>query len=192
MTVAVTVNGHDLNVSTKLREYIEKKVGKLDHYLPDINEARVDLSAQRAARDADDRQVAQITVRSRGTILRSEERTGDIFAAVDLALEKMQRQIERYKDKHHRGRGDGADLSQAAMDAEAELEEPAGEGETIPKIIRRKSFLITPMTESEAIEQMALLQHDNFFIFYNADTAKVNVLYARKDGSLGLIEPEVG
>ncbi|MBI3244071.1 MAG: ribosome-associated translation inhibitor RaiA [Chloroflexi bacterium] len=192
MTVAVMVNGHDINISKKLREYIEKKVGKLDHYLPEINEARVDLSAQRTARDADDRQVAQITVRSRGTILRSEERTGDMFAAVDLALEKMQRQIERYKDKHRRGRGDGADLGEAVMQAEAELDEAASDSEPAPKIVRRKRFPITPMTEPEAIEQMMLLQHDNFFIFYNADTARINILYARKDGSLGLIEPEVG
>jgi putative sigma-54 modulation protein len=192
MTVAVAINGHDVNVSTKLKEYIEKKVGKLDHYLPEINEARVDLSAQRTARDADDRQVAQITVRSRGTLLRSEERTGDMFSAVDLALEKMQRQIERYKTKRRRGRGDGADLGEASLEAEAELEEPATGTEPMPKIVRRKNFQITPMTEAEAIEQMALLQHDNFFIFYNADTARINVLYTRKDGSLGLIEPEIG
>ncbi len=192
MTVAVAINGHDVNISTKLKEYIEKKVGKLDHYLPDINEARVDLSAQRTARDADDRQVVQITVRSRGTLLRSEERTGDMFSAVDLALEKMQRQIDRYKTKRRRGRGDGADLGEASLEAEAELEEPATETEPMPKIVRRKNFQITPMTEVEAIEQMALLQHDNFFIFYNADTARINVLYARKDGTLGLIEPEIG
>jgi putative sigma-54 modulation protein len=192
MTVAVAINGHDVNISTKLKEYIEKKVGKLDHYLPEINEARVDLSAQRTARDADDRQVAQITVRSRGTLLRSEERTGDMFSAVDLALEKMQRQIERYKTKRRRGRGDGADLGEASLEAEAELEEPATETELMPTIVRRKNFQITPMTEMEAIEQMALLQHDNFFIFYNADTARINVLYMRKDGSLGLIEPEIG
>jgi putative sigma-54 modulation protein len=131
-------------------------------------------------------------VRSRGTLLRSEERTGDMFSAVDLALEKMQRQIERYKTKRRRGRGDGADLGKASLEAEAELEEPATETEQMPKIVRRKNFPITPMTEAEAIEQMALLQHDKFFIFYNAETAKMNVLYKRKDGTLGLIEPEIG
>lgn len=188
MTVVVTINGHGINVSEKLRQYIEKKVGKLDHYLQEINEVRADLSVERTARSADDRQVVQLTVRSRGTILRAEERTADLFAGVDLALEKMHRQIERYKAKHRRGRGDGADLSALALqvDAEQQKKEDAG-----PNIVRRKVFPITPMTEAEAMEQMALLQHDNFFIFYNAETAKINVLYKRKDGNLGLIVPEV-
>jgi putative sigma-54 modulation protein len=187
------IHGHDMNISKKLREYIEKKVGRLDHYLPEVTEVRVDLSSERTARAADDRRVVQLTVRSRGTILRSEERTGDMFASVDSALEKMQRQIERFKAKRRRGRGDGAVLADmpTADEAEVEIETANRNGEG-PRIIRRKRFPVTPMTEAEAIEQMALLQHDTFFIFYNADTAKINVLYTRKDGNLGLIEPEVG
>ncbi|MEK6574599.1 MAG: sigma 54 modulation/S30EA ribosomal C-terminal domain-containing protein, partial [Chloroflexota bacterium] len=103
------------------------------------------------------------------------------------AVERMQRQIERYKTRHLRGRGSSTDLTEVALEAEADTEEaPSG-----PDIVRRKKFPITPMSEEEAIEQMALLQHDNFFIFFNADTARVNVLYTRKDGTLGLIEPEV-
>ena len=191
MTVEVMIHGHDTNISKKLREYIEKKIGKLDHYLSEVTEVRVDLSAERTARAADDRRVVQLTVRSRGTILRSEERTGDMFASVDSALEKMQRQIERYKAKHRRGRRDGAILAELPTADEAEVETADSDGEG-PQIVRRKSCPITLMTEAEAIEQMALLQHDMFFIFYNADTAKINVLYTRKDGNFGLIEPEIG
>ncbi len=190
MAATIVIKGRGIGVSDKVREYAEKKIGKLDHYLSEINEVRVDLSAERTARAADDRQVVQLTVPLRGTILRSEERSGDLFTSLDMAVEKLQRQIERYKSKHRRGRGDGADLAQAALDTEEEIPaEP--EAEAGPTIVRRKKFPITPMTEIEAIDQMSLSQHENFFIFYNADTARINVLYVRKDGNFGLIEPEV-
>src|SRR5258708_2331961 len=193
MTATIVINGRGMGVSDKVREYAEKKIGKLDHYLSDINEVRVDLSAERTARDADDRQVVQLTVPLRGTILRSEEHSSDIFTSLDMALEKLQRQIHRYKAKHHRGRGDGRELGQSDMVADDEVPgEAEAEANATPPILRRKKFLIIPMTEDEAIEQMSLSQHDDFFIFYNADTAKVNVLYSRKDGSFGLLEPEVG
>src|SRR5215510_11178239 len=99
MTVVVQIHSHDLSVSQHLREYVEKKVDKLDHYLPAITEASVDLSEVKTARSAADRQVAQLTVRMRGVVLRVEERKDDIFAAVDAVLDKMHRQIERYKGK---------------------------------------------------------------------------------------------
>lgn len=192
MTATVVINGRGIGVSDKVRDYAEKKIGKLDHYLADITEVRVEVSAERSARAADERQVVQLTVPLRGTLLRSEERAADIFTGLDAAVEKLQRQIERYKAKRNRGRGDGKDLGQSALDSESEepLEtEPVTRNE--PSIVRRKRFQIIPMNEDEAIEQMSLSQHDNFFIFYNVETAKINVLYARKDGDFGLIEPEV-
>ncbi len=188
MTIEVMISGHDVSIPSRLKEYIEKKVVKLERYLPELGQVRVDLSVERAARDADDRQVVQLTARPHGTFLRAEERTNDMFAAVDLALEKMQRQIEHYKARHRRGRGDGVGLATAAIEAEGEPETQPGAG---PLVVRRKRYPISPMTEAEAIEQMPLLQHENFFIFYNAETAKMNVLYTRKDGTLGLIVPEV-
>jgi putative sigma-54 modulation protein len=178
-----------MNVSPRLREYVEKKVSKLDHYLPSISEARVELTEAKAARSAADRQVAQLTVHARGQVLRSEERKDDIFAAVDAALDKMQRQIERYKGKRARGRGNGASADKVAVlpdeaGVETEVAEPA-------TVVRRKRFGLTPMNEAEALEQMELLGHDNFFVFYNADSNRVNVLYRRHDGGYGLIDPEV-
>jgi putative sigma-54 modulation protein len=188
MTVSVTIHARDLNVSPRLKEYVERKVSKLDHYLPTISEARVDLTEAKAARSAADRQVAQLTVHTRGQVLRAEERKDDIFAAIDAALDKMQRQIERYKGKRHRGRGNGA----GADTVSEELEEPAAEAEAPVAVVRRKRFSLTPMNEAEALEQMQLLGHDNFFVFYNADTNRVNVLYRRRGGDFGLIDPEVG
>jgi putative sigma-54 modulation protein len=177
-----------MEVTDRINDYVTKKISKLDRFLPGIEEARVDLAYVKSARSAADRQVAQITVRGKGYILRSEERADDIFAAVDAALEKMQRRIERYKGKHYRGRGDGKSAAEVVPQPEMEEEES---GELGPVIARRKRFPLSPMDEFEAIEQMILLGHENFFIFYNANSKTVNVLYRRRDGTYGLIEPEI-
>jgi len=102
----VEIYGRNLEITDRIRDYVVKKVTKLDRYLPGIEETRVDLAFVKSARSASDRQVAQLTVRGKGFILRSEERADDIYAALDTALDKIQRRIERYKGKHHRGRGD--------------------------------------------------------------------------------------
>lgn len=188
MTVEVEVYGRNMEVTERIQDYVEKKVSKLDRYLPDIDEARVDLAYAKSARSAGDRQVAQLTIRGKGFILRTEERADDIFAAIDTVLEKMQRQIERFKGKHHRGRGDGKSASEVA----AGIVEEEETNELAPVIARRKHFRLSPMDELEALEQMVLLGHDNFFVFYNAKTNSINVLYRRRDGNYGLIEPEIG
>jgi putative sigma-54 modulation protein len=175
-----------VEVTDRIEEYVNKKVNKLDRYLPGIEEARVDLAYVKSARSANDRQVAQLTVRGKGFILRSEERADDIFTALDTALDKLQRQIERFKGKRTRGRGDG---KSAAEVTPVEVEEEPEE--TGPVIARRKQFRLSPMNEYEAIEQMILLGHEDFFIFYNADSNAINVLYHRRDGTYGLIEPEI-
>lgn len=189
MTVSVQIHARDLSISPRLREYIEKKVSRLDHYLPTINEARVDLAEVKSARSASDRQVAQLTVVARGVVLRAEERQDDIFAAVDAVLDKMQRQIEHYKGKRWHGRNNGAGADSVA---EGDETEPAPEPEPAGSIARRKRFALMPMDESEALEQMTLLGHNTFFVFYNSASNRVNVLYRRQDGNFGLIDPEIG
>jgi putative sigma-54 modulation protein len=107
---------------------------------------------------------------------------------LDATLEKLSRQIDRYKEKHRRGRGDGKSTADVALDtepvSESNSEEPA-------MIVRRKRFDLIPMAEEEAIEQMKLLGHDNFFVFYNVKVDAVNIFYRRRDGTYGLIEPQV-
>jgi ribosome hibernation promoting factor len=187
MTLDVEVFGRNMDVTDRINDYVTKKVGKLDRYLPDIEEARVDVAYVKSARSASDRQVAQITVRGKGFILRSEERADDIIAAFDTALERMQRRIERYKGKHYRGRGDGRSAAEV-VPQEAEEEST----ELGPVIVRRKRFTLVPMDEMEALEQMELLGHELFFVFFNVNTNAVNVLYKRRDGNYGLIEPDIG
>lgn len=188
MAVEVEIYTKNMELTDRIKDYVDKKVGKLDRYLPDIDEARVDISFVKSARSSTDRQVAQITIRGKGFILRSEERATDVFTAMDAALEKMERQIERFKGKRNRGRGDGKSAAEVTVVPQAEDEG----NEAIPTIARRKTFQLQPMNELEAIEQMALLGHENFYIFFNPDTNSINVLYRRRDGNYGLIEPIYG
>jgi len=180
----IIIKGKNIEVTDWLREYVEKKIGKLDRYLPSISEARVELAVQKT-KSADDRQVAQITLRSDGTILRAEERSDDMFASIDAVADKLHRQIARFKDKRaRRGRalhGEPVPLPEEEMDI-------GGEDEAA--VVRVKRFLVRPMLEEEAIEQMELLGHD-FFLFYNADTESMNVIYRRKDDNYGLLQPEL-
>src|SRR5512138_1527101 len=187
MALKVDVYTRSLELTDRIHEYVNKKVSKLDRYLPDIEETRVDLAFNKSARNAADRHVAQITLHGKGFTLRSEEGADDLYTAIDAVMERMQRQIERYKGKRHRGRGDGTPASEVAP-------EPAAEAEPleVPVIARRKQFVLVPMDEMEAVEQMNLLGQEHFFVFYNANTSTVNVLYRRRDGTYGLIEPKGG
>src|SRR3972149_2004577 len=107
MPVEVEIFARNVELSDRLKGYVDKKVSKLDKYLDVLEEAKVDLTFAKSARSADDRQVAQLTVRGKGVLLRAEERTNDIYASIDAVLDKIYRQIERYKGRHWRNRGDG-------------------------------------------------------------------------------------
>jgi len=184
MTVEVEITVRNMELTDRIKEYVTKKASRLDRYLAEIDLVKVDLSFVKSARDAKDRHVAQITARGRRVLLRTEERADDLFAAFDSAADKIQRQAERYKGKRARGRGDGRSAAEV-------IPEPVEVPEEGTVIVRRKAFDLIPMNESEALEQMKMLGHENFFIFFNVQTATINVLYQRRDGTYGLIEPKV-
>lgn len=180
----LTIKGKNVEVTNRLNDYVEKKIGKLDRYLPTISEAWVELSTE-GARAAQDRQVCQVTVRANGIILRAEERSDDMFTSIDAVLDKMYRQIARYKGKRkNRWRGAAVTMEPLPLEAEETFDEETS------NIVRTKSFRMTPMSPDEAVEQMELLGHD-FFVFYNADEGQINVIYRRKDGDYGLLQPEL-
>lgn len=186
----ILIHSRSIELSDRLRDYVEKKTSRLDRYMPALSEVRVDLTEE-STRSADERYIAQITIRDeRGTILRAEERTSDMFASVDAVVDKLYRQINRYRGKRRRSRRGGND---EMMDfeplplEEPELGEAAAEG---PAIVRRKRFPLQPMSPEEAVDQMELLGHD-FFIFLNPDEQSVNVVYRRHDGDYGLLLPEL-
>jgi putative sigma-54 modulation protein len=183
----VDVQTRNMELTDAIKEYVTNKAERLSRHLPQIEDVRVELTYLKSARNASDRFNSEITVRGKALLLRAEERADDLHAAFDTSLDKLDRQVERYKGKHYRGRGDGRSAAEAAeqiMDDET--------GELTPLVAKRKKFTLVPMSEDEAIVQMRELGHDNFFVFYNAETNKINVLYHRRNGSYGLIEPEIG
>ncbi|MGA9191698.1 MAG: ribosome-associated translation inhibitor RaiA [Anaerolineales bacterium] len=185
----VQINARQFELTDQMHDYVIKKISKLERYLDVLEEATADLTYAKTARSAADRQVAQLTIRGKGVLLRAEERSDDMQASVDAALEKIVRQIDRYKGRHWDPRGDGRSVADAV--APPGMVEDESEEEPDP-IQRRKRFLLAPMDEAEALEQMALLGHENFFVYLDAHTGQVNVLYRRRDDSFGLIETEVG
>ncbi len=187
MDLKIDIFARNMELTDRIREYTEKKVSKLGRMITGVDETRVDLAYVKSARSAADRQVAQITIRGKGFILRVEERADDLFTSIDEAVEKMQRQISRYKGKRARGRGDGTPAYEVASEPGDEVEEI----EETPVIVRRKEFQLVPMDEFEAVEQMKLLGHEDFFVFFNANTNAINILYTRRDGTYGLIEPKL-
>ncbi len=174
----------EMELTDDIRDYIGKKIPRLDRYLDQIDETRIDLAYAKNAREPKNRFVAQITLRGRGFILRAEERADEIKSAIDMVMDKIERQIERYKGKKYRGRSGATPAAELLKEEDVESFEPL--------IARRKTFHLVPMDELEAIEQMNLLGHEDFFIFFNANANAINVLYKRRDGTYGIIHPELG
>lgn len=184
MALDVNIFSRNIDIDDIVRDQIERKVSGLDKYLDDIIDARVDVSRTNVS-NLDERDVVQITVQGKGFILRAEERSSDIVSALNIAVDTLQKRIRRFKGKRSQRWKKGADLNEMSMEDDEDWEET-------PVIARRKQFSLRPMDEWEAIEQMELLGHTNFFVFYNAQTEAINVLYRRYDGSLGLIQPVIG
>lgn len=189
----IQIHAKNVDVGQRLHEYAEKKLSRLEKYLPNISRIDLELGQERR-RQGPDVSVAQVTLRhSRGMILRAEDKTQtDLYAAVDMVLDKLNRQIGRYKGKRRRRAADRSEeLDAELMGAELLPEEENEASEEMMGIVRRKAIEISPMSEQEAIDQMEMLGHD-FFVFYNAETQGLNVLYRRKEGDFGLIQPIFG
>jgi putative sigma-54 modulation protein len=194
----IKIHGDGIKVSDGLDEYTRSRVDKLDRYLPNIADVRVELSIKNTYRGAD-LAIAQITVHhSRGAILRAEEKLAienhdTIRLAVTNALEKIYRQIDRFKGKQRNKRRDYNKYQATVEELDIAEDVPAydvgDEADIEQDIIRRKQVELMPMSEGEAIEQMELLDH-GFYMFMNADTKQVNVLYRRDVGGYGILQPE--
>jgi len=176
------ITGKNMELSPPVRSYIERKLSKLGRHLPNIIESVVEITEEKT-RSPRQHFVVQVTVNSNGTLLRGEERGEDLFTAVDKVVAVMNRQIEHYKGKLYK-KGRGSSFARGEFSQEVEMSQPP------KKVIKVKRFAIKPMSVDEAIDQMELLGHD-FFLFFNADTEELNLLYRRKDGNYGLIAPEL-
>ena len=171
-----TITGRNIEVTPGLKAAVEKKIGKLEHFFTPDTEVFVALSAQK------DIQKIEVTIPVKGNTIRAEESSTDMYVSIDLVEEVIERQLRKYKNKI-------VDKQQAAANFQkAYLDKDYDEDEEV-KIIRTKKFGIKPMYPEDACVQMELLGH-NFFVFYNAETEQVNVVYKRKGNTYGLIEPE--
>ena len=171
----ISISGKNLEVSDYMRETAEKKLNKLSKFFPQDADAQVSLAVEK------NRHIVEVTVPYEGRIVRAEETSGDMYASLDNVVSKLEKQVQRYRTRQDRRRKSGEVIADYAPVAP---EEP----ETFtPRIVRTKKFAIRPMSEEEAMLQMEMLGH-SFFVFENAETGDVNVLYVRKDGNYGLIE----
>ncbi|ERI89448.1 ribosomal subunit interface protein [Clostridiales bacterium oral taxon 876 str. F0540] len=174
----VNILGKNIEVTEGLRNAIEKKLSRLDKFFEDDQEAFVTVSVQKA------RQIIEVTIRFNGVLLRSEEANTDMYAAIDIVSDKLERQMVKHKSRLERKYHVNSPLKYQEVAAFQSNDE-----EKEPSIVRTKRFAIKPMSAEEAVLQMDLLGHD-FFVYSNDKSGDVNVVYKRKDGNYGLIEPE--
>ena len=168
----------NIEITQGLKDTIERKLGKLERYFTPDTEIIVTLSVEK------DRQKIEVTIPVKGDIIRSEQESTDMYVSIDLVEEVIERQLRKYKNKLVAKHQAGGSFNQTFVESEDEV---ADSNEI--RIVRTKRFGIKPMFPEDACMQMDLLGH-NFFVFSNAETEEVNVVYKRKDGSFGLIEPE--
>ena len=186
ISLHVVVQGKHIDVTPALRTYAETKVGKLTRYFDHVQDAQVVLSVERH-QDLGKAQVVEATLRGDGIVLRGEDASSDMYASIDLVVGKLKKQIEKYRSKFILKRRIDASRRKASLISAAEAAQRASPQEL--RIVRTKRFAMKPMTSEDAVLQMELLGHD-FFVFRNASTMEVNVVYRRKDGQYGVIEPE--
>ncbi len=174
--------GRQIEITEALKNYLDKKMARLDRHFEDNAEARVVLSMAQGPR-VERKAKAEIQVNVPGGMVRVEESDPDMYAAIDRSIDRLEYQLKRYKERHFQ-RVRQAAPAPVAMGAEAaELEEEAA-----PRIVRTKRFHMKPMTPEDAAFEMEALGHD-FFVFRNSETEEINVIYRRRDGDYGLIEP---
>ena len=172
------ISGKNIDVTPGLRSAVEAKLGKLERYFTADTEIYVTLSVEK------DRQKIEVTIPMKGNIIRSEQTSSDMYVSIDLVEEIIERQIRRYKKKLIDKKQAAIAFSQAFIEDE---EDTAYEDDI--QIVKTKKFAMKPVNPEEACLQMEMLGH-NFFVFLNSETEQVNVVYKRKNGTYGLIEPE--
>jgi putative sigma-54 modulation protein len=181
--VRLQVKGKNVEVSDSLYRYAEEKLGKLERHLNDATRLELELAVEKNP-SISASQVAEATIWTKGPILRARESSEDMRASIDLLVEKLERQVKRYREKRQR-RQIARTAAHHQPDEEAR---PVVADEAEPLIVKTKQFAVKPMTPEEAVLQLELIGHD-FFVFRNVETSDANVVYRRRDGNYGLIEP---
>lgn len=173
----VLVEGRNFEISDAESSYIQKKVGKLSRRLNNIDKVKVEIVTE-PTKDANSRFVAQMTASVRDTLLRAEQRAADLHTAINSTVDAMEGQVERYKGRRYETKRRGNRSKKESLVSEV----------TTARLVRTKRFPVQSMSPGEAADQMELLGHQ-FFLFINADSGELNVVYLRKDSNYGLIQP---
>ncbi|NET60211.1 MAG: ribosome-associated translation inhibitor RaiA [Symploca sp. SIO2E6] len=187
------IQGKNIEITDAIREYVHQKVEKaVNHFQNLTTEVDVNLSVARNPR-INSKQTAEVTIYANGTVIRAQEGSEDLYASIDLVADKIQRQLRKYKEKLQRKKNH----TQAKM-ANVVIEGPTLDdliGDRIPElpneVVRTKYFAMPPMTVEDALEQLQLVDHD-FYMFRNAKTDEINVIYERNHGGYGVIQPRNG
>jgi putative sigma-54 modulation protein len=189
------IKGKNLQLTDALKDYAEKKLLSIKKYFDHIIEVDVTLSVK-DSKDLSRSKVCEVTVWANGSIIRGKKASEDLYASIDMVTDKIERQVKKYKEKltNRRRKNKGSDKQATHSilsfgENFADQVESEDSGEFKHKIVRSGTFPMRPMHSDEAAEQLELLKQD-FFVFSNAETSKVNVIYRRSDGNFGLIEPE--
>ena len=176
------VKGKNLEVSDSLHRYAEEKLGKLERHLNNATRLELELAVEKNP-SISDNHVAEATVWTKGPVLRARESSGDMKASIDQLVSKLERQVKRYREKRSR-RETGRRANGSGSD------EPTFSGQQLDRmIVKSKQFDLQPLTPEEATVELELIGHD-FFVFVNIETGAQNVVYRRRDGGYGLIEPQ--
>jgi ribosome hibernation promoting factor len=174
------VKGRNVEVSEQIRNYAQEKLRKLDKLVADPTRVELELALEKNPSIAANH-IAEATIWTKGPVLRARESSSDMKASIDQLVDKLERQVKRYREKRRPRRHTRAEGGVGAPPLPVFEEEPT--------IVKTKQFAVKPMSPEEAVLQLALVGHD-FFVFRNADSGEVNVLYRRRDGDFGLIEPD--
>jgi len=175
------IHGRNVKITPQFQTHAQERIERLQRFFSRILQVHVSIKRQRGQYSA------ELTLNASGMVLRAEEQQPDMYVAFDDAVEKLERRLKRFKERlYHHSRG--TIRKQVPPEESAEAEEPEEAAETEPSIVRTKRFSMKPMAPEEAALQMEMLHHD-FFVFTNSETNEVNVIYRRRDGNYGLIEP---
>ncbi len=179
----IVVKGRNIEVTDKLRRYAEEKIGRITRYFSPIYAIEVELTSEKNP-SVPNSETVEVTVDTKGPLLRAKVSSDDMYGSIDRVVDKLERQIKRYKEKLYTSMKSNSAAARPAA-------ETAAEAATEPHVVKTKRIELKPMTPEEAALQMDLLGHD-FFLFSNSETEAVNLVYKRQDGDYGLIEPITG
>ncbi len=176
------VKGKNVEVSDAIHDYAERKLGKLKPQLADPTHVELELTVERNPSIADNH-IAEATIWTKGPVLRAREASSDMKASIDLLVDKLERQVKRYRQKRRHEHERHQERSNGSVPATVSIPP-----EEAAMIVKTKQFVLNGMSPEEAIEQLELIGHD-FFVFRNAESGEINVVYRRRDGNYGVIEP---